>query len=183
VTRALLILLAACGGTQTPAPVAQPTGPPAWLDAAEPGVAPRPYTVAKLRDGMPVGLELRYRIEAADKPAEIMVMRVVASDEKTGTLATQMLAEDGTLLKDLGTTSAEWATLVRHATFPEPATTVREVTVESPAGSFPGVEYVVRKPDGVTTYRFARDAPGPPVVLIAEKDGQVISRMTLLSRR
>jgi hypothetical protein len=179
VKRALLILLAACGGAQTQ----PPSAPPSWLTPAEPGVAPRPYTLAKLRDGMPVGLELRYRIEAADKPAEIMVMRVVASDEKTGTLATQMLAEDGTLIKDLGTSAAEWATLVRHATFPEPATTVREMTVESPAGSFPGVEYVVRKPDGVTTYRFARDAPGPPVELIAEKDGKVTSRMTLLSRR
>ena len=201
-TRALLCLaileLAACGGAPPPAPLAAPAPapaavapvarPPDWLSPAEPGIAPRPFTAARLREGMPVGLELRYRMEEPGKPPQLMVMKVTASGAETGTIVTTLHAEDGTLQKDLGASTARWDALVRHATFPEPATEVRALTVECPAGSFPGVEYVVRSTDAkdgapvVTTYRFARDAPGPPVVLIKEKDGKLVNRMTLLSR-
>jgi hypothetical protein len=65
---------------------------------------------------------------------------------------------------------------------------VNETTVETAAGAFPSIEYVVRSQaqDGaqvVSTYSFARQLPGPPVLLVREKDGLVVSTMELLSRR
>ena len=166
----------ACGGAQ-----AQPS--PEWLSPAETGVAPRPFTAEQLRAGMPIGTELRYRIEEPPGPAVIMVMRVTASDELTGTIETQMLAEDGTQVKNLGAAATEWEALVKHATFPAAATTVSAKTIETPAGTYPGVEYVVREADTTRTFQFARSLPGPPVVLVETTGGKVTSRMTLLSRK
>ena len=183
----MFLVAAACGGgAKSTAP---PAAPPSWLVPAEAGIAPRPFTDAQLRDGMPVGTELRYRVEEPGKPAMIMVMRVTASDEKTGTIATQMLGEDGTLAQDLGAQTTEWAELVKHATFPSDSSTVSEKAVDTPSGPIKGVEYVVRKTDTqggaqvVTTYQFVREMPGPPVLIVEEKGGAVTSRMSLLSRK
>jgi hypothetical protein len=172
---------AACGGG------ARSAAPPSWLTPAEAGIAPRPFTAAQLREGMPVGTELRYRIEEAGKPVQIMVMRVTASDGTNATMATRMLADDGTLAQDLGTKTSAWEELVKHATFPTDSTTVSEKNVDTPSGPIKGVEYVVRKTDAtgapvVTTYQFVREMPGPPVLLVEEKGGAVTSRMTLVSR-
>jgi hypothetical protein len=181
----LLIAIFAAGcGASSP----RPSNPSTNLAPAEPGIAPRPYTAEQIRDGMPVGTELRYRLEENGQPPTIMVMKVIAADEKTGTIATQILAEDGTLMKDAGEQTSEWSALVKHASFPLDATKMTESTIETPLGLFPSVDYAVRSKseDGVpvlTTYRFARALPGPPVSLVREKDGQVVSRMTLIARK
>jgi hypothetical protein len=173
------LILAGCGASSTSAP--SPAAP-------EPGLAPRPFTAEQIRDAMPEGTEMRYRLEEPGQPPVVLVMRVTAADEKTGTIASEVLAEDGTVVKPAETKTSEWTALVKHASFPAAATTVGESTVETPAGSFPSIDYVVRSTseDGaavVTTYRFARALPGPPVSLVREKGGVVVSRMVLLSRR
>jgi hypothetical protein len=178
--RALLLigLAAACA---TSKPAARPSD-------TDGDLAPRPFTAEQLHDAMPVGSELRYRLEEVGKPTTIMVMQVTAADPRSVTIATRMLADDGTPLGGPDSKTSEWSALVRHASFPRAATRVSEATVETAAGNLPSIDYEVRTPAGdgsdvVTTYRFARSLPGPPAVLVREQGGVVVSRMTLISRK
>src|SRR5262245_13962310 len=99
---ALLVLaIAACGG--------------AHRAAAEPGIAPRPFTAEELRRGLPVGTDIRYRIEEIDKPPVILHWHVVAADATTCTMASQVLSEDGKVLSDEGAKTNAFADLVKHA--------------------------------------------------------------------
>jgi len=60
--------------------------------------------------------------------------------------------------------------------------TLRDASVDVPAGHFETTEYVVRDGDVVSTFHFDKRRAGPPISLVVEKGGQVTRRMTLLSR-
>ena len=157
---------------------------PATPVAAKSDIAPRPFTADEIRDGMPVGHELRYRIEEPGKPVAILRMRVVAADAASVTIASDMLDEQGNVVADQGKQTSQWTALLAHATWPADKTTRTEATVSTPAGDFPSIDYVVRKDDGsVTTYRFAKTLPGPPVWMATEKDGTAGQRMVLIGVR
>lgn len=151
--RALLLI-----GLATACAAACATAKPAGGPAGEPDLAPRPFTAEQIRDGMPVGTELRYRLEETGKPTTIMVMKVTA--------ATRAPAPSPRP--------------------PRATTRVTKATVDTPAGSVPSVDYEVRSiidgAEAVTLYRFAASLPGPPVVLTREQGGAVVSRMTLIAR-
>lgn len=168
----LALTLAACGGA-----------PPQPAKPAAPAIAPRPYTAEQIRDSMPVGTEIRYRLESADAPATIMVFVVDAADATTATMTNRVLSEDGATVIAEEKSTTEWAALMEHATFPADVTTVRASSVEVPAGTFETTEYVVRKDGAVTTYHFAKALPGPPVSMVEEEGGKVKRSMRLLSRK
>jgi hypothetical protein len=168
----LFALVSACGGPSTPAPV-----------AAQGTIAPRPYTAEQIRDAMPVGTEIRYRIEAAGAPATLVVYRVDAADATSVTMTDRVLSADGGTVIAEETNTTAWAKLMEHASFPADATTVRDASVEVPAGRYDTTEYVVRRDGGVTTFHFAKTLPGPPVSMVAEQGGVVTRRMVLESRK
>ncbi len=168
---ALVAVLAACAATPH-----QPT------------IAPRPFTADQIRAAMPVGTVIEFRMEQPPQPPIVMHWTVTAADARSITISTRLAAEDGTLIKDAGAETTAWSDLVKHATFPADATTMTESSVTVPAGTFESIDYVVKATakDGrpvVRTLRFAKSLPGPPVSLVEEKDGAVIMRMTLLSRK
>ncbi|HYU15850.1 MAG TPA: hypothetical protein VEL05_07260 [Candidatus Acidoferrum sp.] len=171
----LVILAASCGRAP-----ARPTA------AAEPGIAPRPFTAEQIRAAMPVGTEIRFRVEESGKPVTILQWRVTAADEATMTMTARMLGEDGAVLAEEPATPTRWDELVGHATFPADRTTRTQGTVDLPAGRFDTIDYTVSETQGasktVSAFHFARSLPGPPVLIVVEKDGTEVRRMTLLSR-
>src|SRR5688572_8117062 len=98
----VLLALAGCGA-----------GPKHSVPAApvEPGIAPRPYTAEQIRDSMPAGTELRYRLEEQGKPPVILVMKVTAADAKAGTMVSSILAEDGSVVGEPRESTSEWTAL------------------------------------------------------------------------
>lgn len=178
----LLVLLSACGGSppaasSAPAPAPAPAGPK---------LAPRPFTADQIRDAMPAGTEIRFRLEEAGKPAVIMHWKVTASDAATMTLAATILGEDGSIVAPEQSETSRWDELVEHASFPADLTVRSEGSVEVPAGTFDSIDYVVTETkDGsttVSTFKFARQLAGPPVLLSVDKDGTNVRRMTLIER-
>lgn len=172
---ALAFVVAACGGA-APQPSATATAPAA-------AIAPRPYTPEQIRDAMPVGTDMRYRIEAAGAPATIVAYHVDAADATSVTMTDRVLSEDGAKVIAEEKSTTEWVKLMEHATFPADATTVRDASVEVPAGRFETTEYVVRRDGSVVTFHFAKTLPGPPVSMVEEADGVVKRSMKLVSRK
>jgi hypothetical protein len=196
--RALTLLLSwmtACGGG-APAPAsptraaaadpaaADPTADPA---AAEPGLAPRPFTAAQIRTAMPAGTEIRYRVEEQGKPAVVVHSKVTAADAASMTMVSRVLGDDGSVIAEEPARTTRWDDLLKHASFPADRTTRTRGKVDVPAGTFETIDYVVTETASgaktISTFRFAPALPGPPVSLVVEKDGTVVQRMTLLSRK
>lgn len=187
----LLLATSACASAPPAAssgPAATPPAAPvAPAATAASDVAPKPFTAEQIRAAMPVGHEVRFRVEKAGAPPLVMQWNVIAADAASMTMTTRLFAEDGTLVADEGQETHRWDALVEHAAFPAAATVRSEGPVEVPAGKFAGMTYVVRGEEGgaptVTTYVFARELPGPPVSMVVEAGGAVVMRMTLLSRK
>ena len=179
----LLLVLSACGGSP---PASSPAPAPAPPAPAAPKLAPRPFTADQIRVAMPAGTEIRFRLEEAGKPAVIMHWKVTAADAATMTLAATILGEDGSVVAPEQSETSRWDQLVEHASFPADLTVKSEGSVEVPAGTFDTIEYVVTETkDGsttVSTFKFARQLPGPPVLLSVDKDGTNVRRMTLIER-
>lgn len=188
----VVTLIAACGGRVAPestngASAAGPpeTAAPAGTGAAEPRLAPRPFTAEQIRKAMPAGTEIRYRIEEQGRPPVLVHSRVTAADAASMTMESRVLAEDGSLLAEEPPRTTKWVDLLEHANFPADRTVQSRGTVEVPAGKFETLDYVVTETakGTVSTFRFAPSLPGPPVSLEVKKDGTVVQRMVLLSRQ
>jgi hypothetical protein len=178
----ILLLLISCGGS---APTAS-AAPPGGENTAPPAIAPRPFTAEQIRAAMPAGTEIRFRVEESGKAPVVLHWRVTAADEGTMTLASRILGEDGAVIAEEPAQSSRWQELVEHATFPAARTARSEGSVEVPAGRFDTMDYVVTdEKDGsrtVSTFRFARQLPGPPVLLTVDKDGTTVRKMILIER-
>lgn len=169
-----VLVVAACGGGRAAAPVGTAV-------TAESANAPLPYTVEQMRAAFPVGHEVRYRIEVAGEPPATMIWVVTAADDTQVTMSEQ-LVRDGGAAGPTGSQTSRWADLVRHAAFPADKTTLRDASVDVPAGHFETTEYVVRDGAAVSTYHFDKRRAGPPVSMVIESGGQVTRKMILVSR-
>lgn len=182
----ILCLLISCGGSPS-ATQSTPTTPARDDGAAAPAAtSPRPFTAEQIRASMPEGTEIRFRLEEAGKAPVVLHWRVTAADQASMTLAARVLAEDGSVIAEEPPQSSRWQELAEHATFPADRTVRRDGSVTIPAGTFDSIDYVVTdKKDGsvtVSTFRFARQLPGPPVSLTVEKDGATVRKMVLVER-
>jgi len=135
---------------------------------------------------MPAGTEIRFRVEEAGKAPVVLHWRVTAADQTTMTLVSRILGEDGAVIAQEPAQASRWDELMKHATFPAERTARSDGSVEVPAGVFDTIDYVVTDEKDssktVSTFRFARQLPGPPVSLTVEKDGAMVRKMILIER-
>lgn len=180
----LLILLLACGPKNTSAPTtsAPSTEVAEVAEVAAPASLPTPYTAEQIRDAMPVGTRVRFRVEAAGQPTVEKTMVVTAADESTGTFTSQTVdPASGAVLKDEGPSAYPWAELREHAAFPASQTERADAEIELPMGRYATWVYTVTDPAGpVTNYWFATALPGPPVQMVVSQGEAELMRMTMI---
>jgi hypothetical protein len=181
----LFFLLAAC--VRTPVPPAGAVSEAPAVAPAEP-IAPRPFTMEQLRDGIPRGTVIRLRVETAGQPTVEQEWTFTAVDAASATIASKVFGADGSLVKDEGEGTSTWAELNEHASFPAARTTRVESAVEGPLGHVETWLYTVADTDegGVPVtkrYQFAKTLPGPPVLFTIEREGVEVFRMTMVARR
>lgn len=169
----------------TPAAVASTRVP---FTALPDGTAPRPFSAEQIRDAMPVGHRIRVRQEQDRAPTIEEEWVVTAADAQGCTIATKVFDVEGNLIRDGGTETGAWSKLREHAAFPAAATEISTGTIELPMGTFETRVYRVTMPAGdgapaVLTLHFAVSLPGPPVLMVAERAGVQVSRMTMIERR
>lgn len=181
----ILLWLISCGGSPSATPAA-PAAPAAGENTAAPAIAPRPFTAEQIRAAMPAGTQITFHMEESGKPPVVLHWTVTAADEATMTLVSRVVGINGNVIAEEPAQSTPWQQLAEHATFPAARTARSEGSVQVPAGRFDTIDYVVTdEKDGsktVSTFRFAKQLPGPPVMLTVEKDGVTVRRMTLVER-
>lgn len=129
-----------------------------------PGHAPTPFTAEEIRQGCPTGRTVTARTEAAGEPDGVDVTVFLVTDEV------------GAVLESNGTAHrVTWRDLQSHASFPADVTSIDHDLVEIPLGKMECLRYRVAGDDTVSSFWFARDRPGMPVLFMTERAGSIIS--------
>jgi hypothetical protein len=179
----LVGIIVGCGGSNPP--LAPPTvvlpqaGAPDAATAQE-DIAPMPYTAEQIHAACPVGRVIALRMDVEDKPPTIHVMRFVTSTDEGADIESSDLDEKGNALGTPEKQHATWDELRHHAAFPRAQTKIEDGIAETPAGKFSARVYTVHGEYETTRFYFANDRPGPPVLMITERNGGKIRSMTLL---
>ena len=104
------------------------------------------------------------RTEAAGEPDRVDVTLFVKTDDQ------------GALLESNGQEHrVTWRELQGHASFPAGVTSINEDVVEIPLGRMECLSYRVVSDDVVSTFWFAKERPGMPVLFTTESNGAVLS--------
>ena len=176
----LMILLAATSCQSAP------TGPAAGATkTATDGLAPIPYTVEQVQAAHPDGTLLRFRIVQASTEVEQHVRFENGDGEGVEVVSWSQDAAKQPINKPTKQRSL-WSELRKHASFAAARTERKRAQCKVPAGSYECWEYVVRganEGDPTQRFYFADDKPGPPVLLVTERDGTELMRMELLEYR
>lgn len=142
--------------------------------------APLPYTAAQIRDAHPSGTVVKYGISRKGAADVVQIMTFDASDADGTTVTTSTHRPDGTRIGNAASHRSTWAQLRDHASFAAKDTVIGASRCEVPAGTFDCAKYDVTLPDGtVQRFHFAKKKPGPPVLLVMQKDGEETFRMEL----
>ena len=104
----------------------------------------------------------------------VRVTHFVSSDPDGGEQEVWTETLDGRRLAEPERRRSTWLGLQGHASMPA-ATTVRsDEVIEIPAGRFDCLKYVRREGDSVTTFWFARSAPGMPLQAEETDGGRLV---------
>ncbi len=129
-----------------------------------PDHAPTPFTAEEIRRGCPTGRTVTARTEAAGEPDRVDTTVFAETDEQ------------GALLESNGQEHrVTWLELQSHASFPAELTTITEEMIQIPLGRMECLSYRVVKDETVSTFWFAKDRPGMPVLFMTETNGAVLS--------
>jgi hypothetical protein len=148
-----------------------------------PETAPHPFTAEEIREGSPPGRVLRHRIVAPGKPTVVQEFRVLKADDDWCVREGRVFSEEGEALGEPKESRAAWLELQAHATFPADHTSIEDVKLELPAGTFDCMLYTVLDGKTVREYWFARELPGMPVKMRIEDDGKSRMEMELVEHR
>jgi hypothetical protein len=123
-----------------------------------------------------------FRIEAKGKPTAILTMRFVSATDDTAEFEESTSDEEGHVLEPPAKQTARWEELCQHGAFPRDDTTISDATTTTPAGVYATMLYTVQGKDGgMKHFYFAKNQPGPPVLVVHETAGTADGTMTLLS--
>jgi hypothetical protein len=154
--------------------------------AAAQAMAPTPYTAAQIREASPKGRTLEFCVVEKGKAVRVRRMVFVEVSEREATVESTWLDYDhardevGKVLEAPSRSTAAWEGLRKHAEFPAAATQVSEAETTVPAGTFACRVYEVKGEGGaVQRFHFARELPGPPVLLETFEDGVIVFSMAL----
>lgn len=160
---------------------------PAAVAAPEGELLPPPFPADRIREATKVGRTYRFRVEQGGTTGE-SVMEFVAITAEGATLRRSMRDAAGQETKPPTDGPVTWKELESHAVFPRAKTTVSEVDVTVPAGTFRCKVYDVLEGTRAARFCFALDLPGAPIEMTIslrdpadpKKPTTVLQRMQLL---
>ena len=138
---------------------------PPESNRTQPDHAPTPYSAAQIRTACGAGRRNTYRIDAAGEAPYLMATVWLGGGEDSGEAEFSKLEPNGERIAGPGRTEMEWADLQAHASYPAEYTTIEETSIETAAGTFDVWLYTVTRDGLVERAWFAKDLPGPPVMV------------------
>lgn len=175
------LLLVACAGAQPAPGTPEPLPSEAAARALE--LAPPPFTAEQIRDATKPGRTYVFQLELPEQAPVKRRIRFVAADDTGCTMETAVLDASGKPQGEPRRSEITWSALVAHAAYPKAATTIEDASIEVPAGMFETLRYTVVDGGQTTVAHFAKSLPGAPVSHRVEKDGELVSAMTLVEHR
>lgn len=124
---------------------------------------PTPFTADEIRAGCSPGRTVRSIIVRADDEPFVRVTRFVSGDAEGADQETWTETPNRTRLTEPERGRSIWLELQGHASMPAATTTISEESIDIPAGHFDCLKYVRQNGDSVSTFWFARSAPGMPL--------------------
>lgn len=179
---ALALAFFAGAGAGCPARSARAPDHPSMKNRMRPGHAPTPFSASEIRKACPPGHSRRYLVEIPDRPPLLRVLSFEGGTDDSTEFVSSQTDTKGRPFGEQRRVRARWTALQAHASFPRAATTIKAVTVITPAGAFPSWLYEVRgrTPGEIDRYWFAKALPGSPVQYERREAGKLVFRMVLL---
>jgi hypothetical protein len=143
---------------------------------------PTPFTADEIRLGCPPGRTIRSLIVRVGSEPYVNVSRFLGGDTNGANQEFWTETPDGVRLTESERAWSTWLELQAHASMPRATTEITGEEIDIPAGRFDCLKYVRRDDGGVSTFWFARSAPGMP--LLFEKrglDGELLFSSTAIS--
>jgi hypothetical protein len=141
---------------------------------------PTPFSAAQIRDACAPGRRSTYRVTAGEAVPYLDVWWFEAGDAAGADMVHLRTTAAGTPLGAPERSRASWEELQAHASYPVATTTVDTEAVTTPVGRFEAWRYTTVAGDGVATRAwFARNLPGPPVLIVSERGGAEVFRYEL----
>ena len=141
---------------------------------------PTPFSAAQIRHACAPGRRSTYRVTAGEAAPYLDAWWFEATDAAGADMVRLRTGADGTPLGAPERSRASWDELQAHASYPAAATTIDTDVITTPAGRFETWRYTTVADDGVATRAwFARDLPGPPVLIVSERGGAEVFRYEL----
>ena len=142
---------------------------------------PTPFTADEIRVGCPPGRTVRSLVARRGSEPYVRVTRFLDGDDAGANQESWTETPEGVRLSEPERSHSTWLEFQEHASMPSATTRISEETIDIPAGWFDCLKYVRRDEDGVSTFWFARSAPGMPLMFEQSGlDGELVFSSTAL---
>jgi hypothetical protein len=147
----------------------------------QPDTHPTPFSAAEISRACAPGRSNTFLVERAGESPYLSRWEFTAGDEQESVGVRWTETTDGTVIEPRTKSRATWRELQEHASYPTVTTAVTEEVAVVPAGRFACWVYTTED-DGTTTRAwFAKDLPGPPIMVRAEAGGSIVFSSTLMA--
>lgn len=146
------------------------------------GFAPTPFSAEQIRKSLPKNSWIKLRNETPGSPTTEITFRFTRGTKSNAGIETSVTAEKGGMQGGPQASKPSWKELQSHASFPETAARIECGRIRTFKGDLDCWLYEIREGGTVTKYWFAKELPGPPVLLEETKDGRLVRRMTMTGR-
>jgi len=141
---------------------------------------PTPFTAEQIRGGCPPGRTVRSLVIEAGSDPYISVTRFVAGDTEGGDQEHWRETPDGRRLTPTERSRSTWLEFQGHASMPAATTRITEEDIEIRAGRYACLRYTRAEGDTVSTFWFARSAPGMPLKFEERVNGMLVFSSTAI---
>ena len=142
---------------------------------------PTPFSAAEIRVGCPPGRTVRALVIEPGQDPHVRVTRFVSGDAEGAEQEIWTETPDGARLTEPQRRRSTWLGYQEHASMPAATTVIDEEEIDIPAGRFECLRYTTRDEDGVSTFWFARSAPGLPLKFESRtEDGELAYSSTAI---
>jgi hypothetical protein len=141
---------------------------------------PTPFTADEIRVGCPPGRTVRSLVIRAGSEPHVRVTRFVSGDADGAEHESWTESPDGVRLTEPERGRSTWLEFQEHASMPAASTEIAEEEIDIPAGRFACLRYTRRDGDSVSTFWFARSAPGMPLKFEERAGGALVFSSTAI---
>jgi hypothetical protein len=141
---------------------------------------PTPFTADEIRVGCPPGRTVRSLVIRAGSEPYVRVTRFVSGDADGAEQESWTETPDGARLTEPERGRSTWLEFQEHASMPAAVTDIAEEEIDIPAGRFACLKYTRRDGESVSTFWFARSAPGMPLKFESRAGGELLFASTAI---